>query len=964
MKFNYRFFFYLACALLFVVNSIYGGTTGKITGRVIDSETGKPLPSAIVIVEGTKLGASTDEDGNFMIINIPPNNYTLTIRYVGYAGTKIKDVSVSMDKTTHLQDIKVSSNAISLNEVVVSVKREAIQKDRTYSESSIDTKTIENLPVTSLQEVIQLQPGVVTQGGELHFRGGRGREVAYMVDGVPVNNDYSQSGGNNVAIENSMVQEVEVISGTFNAEYGSAQSGIVNIVTKGPSNNYHATLNAYTGGYYSNKTDVFIGINKVRPFSERDVQFSMTGPIITDKLSFFTSGRYNYSESYYNYEKRFSTLDGWKIAAYQQWFQGHNPDETSQSSAIYVPDSLRTGDLSVGPLSKSHSFNFNAKLDYAPMSAVRILYQMFGSVGYSLGSSSASRYQPDDGTTSTSFSHEHFLTFKHSPSTNFFYSLTFSYQYNTSDSYYRKDNKIAEYPGDSGIQLISTSADGFSLGSTGGFYTGKDGKNYRKQYLATGEFNWQADKINFFKAGFEFKRHDINTYSWGYIETKDWETKMWPSKELIDPKSMNFSQYWAAVSDYWKNWNTLFDTTKYRRYTEDEYTLWRDYTIKPMQFASYLQDKIELGEIIINGGVRFDLFDPNEKCPINDKVESYMLGSSQNMKNATVKYQFSPRLGISFPISAHGAFHAAYGHFFQMPSFQYMYNQPLYTLTALQLEGRVLGNANLEPEKTVSYEIGLQQELTESIGVDVTAYYKDFRNLLGLEKITTVDAVGYEKYTNRDYGNSKGITVGIHKGGNDFVTGSINYTLSFSNGSSSDPNLIQLIQSASSMGGETETFVDRQILPLDWDQRHTLNVIVSFQQPGDWSLSILSSLSSGNPYSPTFIDKSYLPAIEYKNSSFKPSSWDVSLKAKKNFSFGGINYMVFLKIDNLFDHLNQSTVYSSSGTADYNARLLANKALVVAQLEQEGVFNLHEIDNHPEYYSSPRKIQVGVEVNF
>lgn len=963
MKFKYKFVLYITCALLFAVHTIYGGTTGKITGRVVDSENGKTLPGAVIIVEGTKLGASADEEGNFIIINIPPNIYTLSIRYVGYAGAKIENVEVNIDKTTRLQDIKISPNTVSLNEVTVSVKRGAIQKDRTYSESSIDSKTIANLPVTSLQEVIQLQPGVVKQGGELHFRGGRGREVAYMIDGVPVSNDFNQSGGNNVAVENSMVQEVEVISGTFNAEYGSAQSGIVNIVTKGPSSSFHSTLNAYAGGYLSNNSDVFIGIGKFNPLAEKDVQFSLTGPIITDKLSFFTSGRYNYNESYLKYQKRFNTLDGWKIAAYQQWFQGHNPELTSQSSAIFIPDSLRTGDLSEGSLTKGHSFNFNAKLDYSPVSSIRFMYQLFGSIGSSQGSGASSRYQPDDGSTYTSYSHEHFLSFKHSPSASFFYGLTLSYQYNTSDGYYRKDNKIAEFPGDEGIQPISSSASGFSLGSTGGFYTGKEGKNYRKQYLVTGEFNWQVDKINFLKAGFEFKQHDINTYSWGYIETKEWETKKWPNKDLIDPKALDFNQYWTQVTDYWKNWNQMFGTTKYRPYKEDEYTLWRDYTIKPIQFAAYLQDKIELGEIIINAGLRFDFFNPNENSPVNDKVESYMLGSDQNQKKAKTKYQVSPRLGISFPISAHGAFHASYGHFFQMPSFQYMYNQPLYTLTPLQLEGRVLGNADLDPEKTISYEIGLQQALTEDIGADITAYYKDFRNLLGLQKITTVDAVGYQKYINRDYGNSKGITIGLRKGGNDFITGSINYTLSFSNGSSSDPNAIQLIQTASSMGGASETFVDRQILPLDWDQRHTLNVIVNFQQAGDWSVSILSSLSSGNPYSPTFIDKFNLPTIEYKNGADKPSSWDVSLKAKKNFTIGGLNYIVFLKIDNLFDHLNQNSVYSTSGNAEYNARLLANKALVVQQLEQEGVFNLKEIDNHPEWYSSPRKIQLGIEVN-
>jgi outer membrane receptor protein involved in Fe transport len=706
------------------------------------------------------------------------------VRFVGYSIVKIEKVEVNSDKTTRLGDIKMSTENVSVGEVVVVAQKPPIEKDRTFSESSINSKTIESLPVTTLEEVIQLQPGVVNEGGELHFRGGRGREVSYMIDGIAVTNDFNQGGGNNVSIENSMVQEVEVISGTFNAEYGSAQSGVVNIVTKGPAKTFSGSVSAYSGAWTSNKTDVFLGINKFNPAAEKDIQFSLSGPILTDKLGFFTSGRYNSSSSYLMYQKMFNTLDGWKIAAYQQWYQEHNPEQASESQAIYIPDSLRTGDMSTGPLHTSNSFSFNAKLDFNPVNSIRIGYQVFGSYSQSSDGDASRRYQPDDLPTNINTSQQHFLTFRDAPTDNFFYSISLSFQRDHWDSYYRKDNKVSQYPGDPGIQPITTSADGFSLGTTGGFYTGSDSKNYRNQYLATGNFNWQIDRNNFIKAGFEFKQHEINTYSWGYIETNQWETKMWPSKDLIDPQKLSFDQYWDKVVDYWKNWEQTYDTTMYRKYTSDEYTLWRDYTIRPMQAAAYIQDKLELGEIIINGGLRLDVFNPNEKYPVNDRIESYLLGSEQNLRNASVKYQLSPRLGISFPISANGAFHAAYGHFFQMPSFEYMYNEPLYALTPLQLNGKLLGNANLDPEKTVSYEIGLQQSITGDLGIDVTAYYKDFRNLLGIEQVTTVDAIGYQKFINRDYGYSKGITIGLKEGGSGFITGAINYTLSFSNGSS------------------------------------------------------------------------------------------------------------------------------------------------------------------------------------
>ena len=146
-----------------------------------------------------------------------------------------------------------------------------------------------------------------------------------------------------------------------------------------------------------------------------------------------------------------------------------------------------------------------------------------------------------------------------------------------------------------------------------------------------------------------------------------------------------FDAYWDTLADYWKDWESIYDTVRYVAIADSEYTLWRDYTIEPQEAALFIQDKIELGEIIINAGIRLDAFLPNEVYPIKLRTEAKNLGSPQNLKEASTKYQISPRLGLSFPISDRGAFHASYGHFFQMPAFQYMYNEPLYVLNKLQL---------------------------------------------------------------------------------------------------------------------------------------------------------------------------------------------------------------------------------------------------------------------------------------
>lgn len=952
--------FLLGAALLLSLSSpAFAGTTGKISGRVTDKKTGEGVPGANVILAGTKMGIATDPDGYFTIIDISPGSYSVSVRYIGYDNVVVTNIAVNVDRTTKLDIALPPSEGVQMNEVVIRGERPAIEKDRTHTAAVVSSQTIEDMPVTEVSEVIQMQAGVVAgSGGELHFRGGRAREVGYMIDGIPVTNSYNQDGGLNVRVENAMIQQMEVISGTFNAEYGSAQSGIVNIVTKGTESVFNISAKAYTGEWLSDQTGVFLGIDKINPFATRDLQVAASGPIVADQLGFSMTGRYSYGDSYQWYERRFMPLDGWKINAYQRWYSEHYAQQFVQEGTIYIPDSLRTGDGSRGPLNTSEGYSVSGKLTWAPVSALRLAYQLFASGSRYTGGDASRRYQPDAAGQSRDFAHQHFVTFHHAPSATLFYNLRFSYQHNQSDSYWRKDNVYADYPGADGIQPIGTSSNGFSLGNTGGFYGGKDGKNYRDLFLINGDINWQVDRYNSLKAGFELRQNAINTYSVSWVPTELWLSSQYTTS--IRGDRMNWPEYWSAMVNYW---DTL-SIQKYRKVRADEVTRYRDYTIRPMEFAAYLQDKIELGEIIVNAGVRLDLFQPNEKTIINKRVESYLLGAPENLQQAPIQWQLSPRFGLSFPISAEGAFHVAYGHFFQMPSYEKIYNVPLNILTPLQLNGMTLGDAAIKPERTIAYEIGIQQGITSEIAVDVTAYYKDIRNLLGIERVITVDGIGYNRYINRDYGNVKGIGIGIRKEGRGFVTGSLSYTLQYANGSASDPDYLQLIETAVRVGGQPVQFVDRQILPLEWDQRHTLNGTVTFQEFEDWSISILANMGSGTPFSPTFIDRYDIPTVEYKNSSEKPFRWTVDLKARKMFKFGGVQYVVFLKVDNVFDHLNQNYVFDGSGTAQYNPRLPYDLVLVRRSLAEEGVFSLNDVDNRPQWYSAPRKIEIGIELNF
>jgi len=949
----------LVVLLILTNNLLFAGSSGKIVGKVIDTESGEPLIGVNVLVLGTNLGAATDVDGFYQIINVPPGVYKIRFSAIGYKTLTINKVKVRVDLTTNV-DAKLNVGVITVDDVVVTAERPIVEFDRTSTASYIDDEQINQLPVQSLSEIIQIQAGVVTgAGGDLHFRGGREREVSYIIDGVPVSNQFSQSGGSNVRVENSMISELQVISGTFNAEYGSAQSGIINIVTKKPSDTYSAQVQIFTGDYLSNKTSRFIGISQIDPINERDVQLTLSGPIISEKLGFFATGRYYKDNGYLFGERRYNPIDGWKINAYRHWFTQKYSSQGSGFGRIPIPDSLKTGDRAFVPMNSQEKYSFTGKLAYYPISSIAVVYQIFGSAGKGQSYNNSWRYAPDGRNTYHNTSMSHFLSFRHSPANNLFYNLRFSYQYNLSKSYLYDDVIIADYPGAKGYLPIGASDD--QTGFVQGDNQWGRGETERKQYLLNGDFNWQVDKYNFIKFGFEGRMNNIHYKDQPLVRTDKWKSAEYTN--AISGKGLDFNEFWDLMNEYWRSWNSTYNSTKLRLSNRQDGSF-VDYIRNPFDFSTYLQDKVEIGEIIVNAGVRFELYDPNTKAVINKRELSDKIGDESNLEPTKTHYAILPRFGLSFPISDAGAFHFSYGHFFQPPSFELLFRHPIdQAMTSLLLDGTRIGNPNLKPEKTISYEVGLQQQIANNFGIDVTLFYKDLRDQVGLEIAKTIDAVSYYRYINRDYGNVKGLTIALERLSTGMFSGTLDYTFQYAKGSASNPNFLQLVQLATRQSDEPIQFPERQILPLDWDQRHTINFSFNIREAGDWSVSFLGSYGSGLPYSPTSVEERQLPDREFKNSDRKPSRYNLDFKAQKFIEIAGLNLNIFLKVDNVFDHLNENSVYSNTGRATQRARLPYDEKIQREMLKQGGQFTMQEWDNQPHWFSPPRRIQLGISVN-
>ena len=238
-------------------------------------------------------------------------------------------------------------------------------------------------------------------------------------------------------------------------------------------------------------------------------------------------------------------------------------------------------------------------------------------------------------------------------------------------------------------------------------------------------------------------------------------------------------------------------------------------------------------------------------------------------------------------------------------------------------------------------------------GFFVTVFYKDINNWIGSEIIETHTAGDrYGRFINLYYGNVRVITIELELRPRTYVTAFIDYTFQIAAGNASDPEAV-FADASSSPPRESEI----QTVPLDWDQRHTLNLTIMLNDPaGNWGISVIGKLNTGKPYTPTLTASGGVRA-SFENSERKPIIVNFDLKGTRNFNVGTYTLSLFLKVFNLFDARNVSTVFSSTGRADFTTdRLSAGRV--------HGVNTIDEWFTRPDYYTEPRRVQMGLTIAF
>jgi len=664
---------------------------------------------------------------------------------MGYQAQAIENVVVNVDLTTKVS-FTLSTMILEMGEtVVVTAGREMITKDMTATQATIGAEEIEALPVEEFSDVVELQAGVVQgRDGNIHIRGGRSEEISYMVDGIALTDVYS--GEIAVEVENSSIQELQVISGTFNAEYGRAMSGVINIVTKDGGDKISGSFTGYAGDYASTANNVFPNIDDIDPLGISNLQFSLQGPIpLTDKLKFFLTGRYLNDNGY--------------IFGTRNFNPGDSSNVSFDDPTDYIIDATGDGEAVAMRFLKKRTLH--GKLSYQLAAAIKLSGSLlFSDVESRDWSQEGAEFtpenqfhdfyrfllNPDGASKQFQDSYTVFATFDHLLNARTFYTLIFSTIRNKQRSFVFEDPFDLRHVDPDRLIAPLAAGNTFYTGGTDMWHSNRETRTYVGKFDLTS----QVTNTHQIKTGVEIRSHKLDFEEFKIIPARNESgIEIQPFQPALPPPESPFNN----------------------RYSHE-----------PAELAVYIQDKMEFDFMIVNVGLRYDYFNPNAMVPTD-------LGDPRNpdkLKDADLKAKLSSRLGIAYPISDRGVLHFSYGQFFQMPSFQFLYANSEFEVQIGRLR-TLMGNADLQPQQTTIYEVGLQQQLSDNLAFDFTVFYKDIRNLLGTEIYQlTLGADRYARYENRDFGSARGFVFALSQRHSNWLAASVDYTFQIAEGNASE----------------------------------------------------------------------------------------------------------------------------------------------------------------------------------
>ena len=922
------FLLLVAVCWLLAAAAVAQEAPGAIKGIIRDAETGEKLDYANVLLKGTNRGTMSLGGGVFYFQNLRPGKYTVQVLYLGYAPEE-RTVEVRSGETVTLRfDMKVVI-VETVQAISVEGARYMVEVKNAASEQKIGADRLQKYAIDSVEQAVAKQAGVQMRDGQLYVRGGRSGEVSMRIDGVPVDN---VAGGGALSVSSLAVEAVKTVTGGMDPEYGSAMSGIINVTTRtGPDDHFEGRMRYMT--------DDFGRQDKTYTNFDR-LEFGFGGPTPIDKLTYFFAGdmsftdtenysvanrpeyrvnlgnatlfqfrrrqsnavkgstkwKYDFNQNIrltaeytINWSSRESYAPNWSVSGYAKRVvymplvvQAPNNEwlVTNQFIPVYYGPWYESMNARARPGVVLESRGAGLIRRTAPLIQVRGIDNRLYTVvaepaydGFRYPNSAYSTAQEDSSYTwfnsaDRRGTNEHIgsnlnVILRHNLTEDTFYTLSLGLLKN--EARFSVNDKMPwEYnhggvwspglfSGQNLLYLLGT--DYYTDPDSPLFVTTSDYPLYNENYVTTytaifklTSSRWPGHLV---KTGLEFHYNDIENYTLSY--------------PAVERRNRNTGEYSLG-----NNRNVYKSTNP--------------------EVSWFIQDRWEYEGMVMTYGFRWDLFSPGSAARI--------LINNPDVNHNVIKYkqQFSPRLAFAFPITERDGFNFSYGRFIQFPTRDLLFASQ----DAIGNSG-VLGNPNLKAETTIGYQAGVKHQFTDYLAGSVAIYSRDIYDLIAATTVTDPETGNIlARYINKAYASARGVEVTLNKRMSHNFAMDLAYTYSFADG----------VASSQTFGSNPEglEFLPSQELPLDWDQRHKLDLSFLLSKPGSWSGSVSFSYGSGFPWTPVdrFARKQD-PLLE--NSRRLPATYQLDIQAERPVNFYGQKLTIYLQGFNL---INQDMVRAPS----------------------------------------------------
>jgi len=926
---------------------------GRIQAKVVDARTGEGLPGANVTVKGTYYGGTSDIDGTARVERINPGLYTVEVTLLGYKVVQFTSVKVTAGETVSLT-AKMEETVLALDQDIVVVgERPLFNIEETASRRNIGQTDIRAAAAQSVQAIVSLQPGVVFADNEIHIRGSRSHENAYLIDGVSVQDPLAGTGFG-LQLSPGSIQEMEVITGGYNAEYGQATSGIVNITTREGAERYSGSLSyradhvGFNTESYANWNTDIVDAMLSGPEPVTSYLLPLLGAAVPGTVSFFGTIYANLSDGY------------------TRWVEVLGPDNRPVGYQVISPGGLTSsifGGSTYAPR-RSNNYSMLGKLTYKPAGTMKLTYTFNQSVVIDQNTQAIQatlervepnpgyqylfQYIPDSANTFTQRNLQHAISWTHTLSKQTFYEIKLSrYMAHVrgdangkSFDRYLEPQDIITYP----IRYYNYPSDTVGVVPGDGFYDVGSPTSWRDHYVSEvtikGDLTNYFSEKNRFKAGIEMRFQDLQM------------------ADIVQP--------WVKPLGYDSD----------------------IYAVRAGQGALYAQDNVTLSGMILNFGLRLDYWVPGKYVDdvtrdtssaliVPQALRTQYLNNTFNLFGYRMKARLSPRLGISHPVSDNQTLFFSYGHFSKFPRPQFVYSK--LTRTSVR-SGLLVGNPDLNPETTVAYELGLRNQLSGNDVLSVTAFYKDIFDYITGKSVRRLTGSGgaqyYTTYLNSDYGRVRGIEVEYKKRIGTWFRGGFSGSYSIATGKSSTPNenIARLQQ------GEPETIKENFLI---WDRPLQLSLSLNFTVPkgeplfgvgegilDDLNLFVHASYQSGKRYTPQIFTglnamtgrPEYVSDLNRVLEGIGAPWFFVDLNLEKTFDLGIGKLTLSVEVQNLLNRKNSQIINPVTGEAySYgDPTPLSYNDPLYPQLTGD----IDPYPYNPARYLNPRTVRGGLTVRF